>query len=311
MARGAPARRTEAMSARTLCVIGAALLLGMTAGAKAAVSADVPYVPTPWNVVETMFDMAQVTAADHLIDLGSGDGRIVIEAVKKRGARGFGIELDPHLVKIAKEEAQKQGVAGRAAFAEGNLFTFNLHEASVLTMYLYPQVLMHLRPKLFEQLKPGTRVVSHDFHMDAWKPDLQREVPVPGKSYGPPVSALYMWVIPVNAAGTWSGQLSFEPVGPLGEAPVRFEMKVAQRFQVPEIAASAGGVPLTISDAKMRGDEIRFNALQKRGDATLNLEFSGRISGDALNGTVRLIDAQARNLEWAATRSERGKIRLD
>ena len=88
-------------------------------------------------------------------------------------------------------------------------------------------------------------------------------------------------------------------------------VRLAQRFQVPEIAASAGGVPLTISDAKMRGEEIRFNALQKRGDATINLEFSGRISGDALNGTVRLIDAQARNLEWAATRSERGKIRLD
>ena len=296
------------MSVRTLCAIGAALLLGVTAAAKAAVSADVPYVPTPWNVVETMFDMAKVTAADHLIDLGSGDGRIVIEAVKKRGARGFGIELDPHLVTIAKEEAQKQGVAGRATFAEGNLFTFNLHEASVLTMYLYPQVLMHLRPKLFEQLKPGTRVVSHDFHMDAWKPDLQREVPVPGKSYGPPVSTLYLWVVPANAAGTWSGQLT---LGPLGEAPLRFEMKVAQRFQVPEIVASARGVPLVVSEAGMRGDEIRFKALHKRGDATLNLEFSGRISGDTLNGTVRITGGEARALEWAANRTERGKIRLD
>lgn len=296
------------MSVRTLCAIGAALLLGVTPGAKAAVSADVPYVPTPWNVVETMFDMAKVTAADHLIDLGSGDGRIVIEAAKKRGARGFGIELDPHLVTIAKEEAQKQGVAARATFAEGNLFTFNLHEASVLTMYLYPQVLMHLRPKLFEQLKPGTRVVSHDFHMDAWKPDLQREVPVPGKSYGPPVSTLYLWVVPANAAGTWGGQLT---LGPLGEAPLRFEMKVAQRFQVPEITASAGGVPLIVSEAMMHGDEIRFKALHKRGDTTRNLEFSGRISGETLNGTVRIPGAEARNLEWTASRTERGKIRLD
>ncbi len=285
--------------------LGAAFLFGMTAPVAAQLTADVPYVTTPWNVVETMLDMAQVTAADNLIDLGSGDGRIVIEAAKKRGARGFGIELDPHLVKIAKDEAQKQGVAARAKFAEGNLFIFDLHEASVLTMYLYPQVLMHLRPRLFEQLKPGTRVVSHDFHMDEWKPDLQRQVAVPGKSYGPPVSVLYMWVIPANAAGTWSWQT------PLNDAPVRFEMKIEQRFQTPEIVATAGGAPLSVSDAQLRGDEIRFRATQQRKDGALGLEFSGRISGDALAGSVRILSPEPRTLEWTASRAGRGKIRLD
>ena len=119
------------MMVRIYCAVGAALLLTLPVRVGAQVTADVPYVTTPWNVVETMLDMAQVTSADNLIDLGSGDGRIVIEAVKKRGARGFGIELNPHLVKIAKDEAQKQGVAARANFAEGNLFTFNPNDVFV------------------------------------------------------------------------------------------------------------------------------------------------------------------------------------
>ena len=293
------------MKDHLICIFSAVLLLILPALADAEVNADVPYVPTPWNVVETMFDMAQVTSGDNLIDLGSGDGRIVIEAVKKRGARGFGIELNPHLVKIAKDEAQKQGVAARANFAEGNLFTFNLHEASVLTMYLYPQVLMHLRPRLFEQLKPGTRVVSHDFHMDEWKPDARREVPVPGKSYGPPVSTLYMWVIPANAAGIWTWQTQ------LNDRALRFEMKIAQRFQTPEIVATADGAALVVSDVQLRGDEIRFRVTQQRSDGLLSLEFSGRINGDALSGTVKIPAAEARTLDWAANRAERGKIRLD
>ena len=260
------------MSARTLCVIGAALLLGMTAGAKAAVSADVPYVPTPWNVVETMFDMAQVTAADHLIDLGSGDGRIVIEAVKKRGARGFGIELDPHLVKIAKEEAQKQGVAGRAAFAEGNLFTFNLHEASVLTMYLYPQVLMHLRPKLFEQLKPGTRVVSYVFAMEDWEPDEW--------VFFDNVQGM-LWVVPARFDGNWRIQTG-------GPDPATYEVNLTQRFQKINGQFMFGSAKLPLFDANVLADRLRFTLVvgQRRFD------FVGNHKGAELEGTLFAVDVE-------------------
>jgi hypothetical protein len=281
------------------------LLAGLLAPAASAqqIHADVPYVTTPWNVVETMLDMAQLTAGDHLIDLGSGDGRIVIEAVKKFGARGFGIELDPHLVKIALDEAKKQGVAGKAGFAEGNLFNFDLSPASVLTMYLFPQINIRLRPRLFEQLKPGSRVVSHDFHMDAWQPDAQREIAVPGKSYGAPRSTIYLWVIPANAAGTWRWRL------PVNNGAVAIEASIAQRFQKLEIAASVDGVKAVASEAQLRGDEIRFRLARELQGKPLLLEFSGRINGDAATGSVKYGDDTP--LEWTAMRTARGKIRLD
>jgi hypothetical protein len=278
-----------------------AVLLPLTVAAQ--LYPDVPYVTTPWNVVETMLDLGEVTGADHLIDLGSGDGRIVIEAVKKRGARGFGIELNPHLVRIAMDEAKKQGIAGRAGFAEGNLFTFDLSAASVLTMYLFPQINIQLRPRLFEQLKPGSRVVSHDFHMDEWKPDAQREVAVPGKSYGPPRSTIYMWVIPANAAGKWRWQL------PAGGAATAFEVTIAQRFQRLEMTASIDGAKAAVGNAQLRGDEIRFSLTRERGPATF--EFAGRIEGDTLAGTVRSGMPAEATAEWKALRAERGKIRLD
>ncbi len=273
--------------------------------AAAQFNPDVPYVTTPWNVVETMLDMAQVTAADNLIDLGSGDGRIVIEAVKKRGARGTGIELNAHLVKIAREEAQRQGVAEKAKFLEGNLFNFDLSGASVLTMYLFQQINVQLRPRLFEQLKPGTRVLSHDFHMDDWKPDAQREVPVPGKSYGPPRSTIYLWVMPVNAAGRWNWRL------PVNNVPLVFEATIAQRFQKLEITASAGGAKAAVSDVQLRGDEIRFRLRLEQTGQPVTFDFSGRISGDAAAGTAQSAAGGDGALEWQAARTERGKIRLD
>lgn len=268
----------------------------------AQIHPDVPYVTTPWNVVETMLELGQVSSTDQLIDLGSGDGRIVIEAVKKRGARGLGIELDPHLVNIALEEAKKQGVSGRATFAEGNLFDFDLRSASVLTMYLFPHINVRLRPRLFEQLKPGTRVVSHDFHMDAWKPDAQREVPVPGKAYGPPRSTIYLWVIPVNAAGRWRWLV------PAGGTALAFEVSVAQHFQRLEMTATIDGVMARAGDVSLRGDQIRFQIARGRDAAPF--EFSGRIAGDVATGSVRMAGSDAA-ADWKATRGERGTIRID
>ena len=164
---------------------------------------NVPYVPTPWNVIEAMLDIARVNAGDYVIDLGSGDGRVVLEAVRKFGARGMGIELDPNLVSIANREARHLGVSMQADFVSGNLFNFDFDAATVLTLYLLPKVNLELRPRILSQLRPGTGIVSHDFDMGRWKPDARREVSVPNKSYGPPVSQVYLWYVPADVTGKW------------------------------------------------------------------------------------------------------------
>src|SRR5215212_9872019 len=156
---------------------------------------DVVYVPTPQIVVDEMLRMAKIGPNDFLIDLGSGDGRFVITAAKKFGARGFGVDLDAHLLKIARDSAQKEGVAERAQFVEQNLFETDLGKATVISSYLLPEMNVKLRPKILA-LKPGTRVVAHDYHMGDWYPDEQKDIPVPEKVVGTPgVSYIYMWVV--------------------------------------------------------------------------------------------------------------------
>src|ERR1051325_10877652 len=139
------------------------VLCACVAGLACAQQSDVPYVPTPPNVVEAMLEIAKVGPNDYLIDLGSGDGRILITAAKKYGTRGLGVDLDGSLVSDAKREARRQGVADRVEFLEQNLFITDIDKATVLTAYLFPQVNMELRPRLFAELRPGTRVVSHEF----------------------------------------------------------------------------------------------------------------------------------------------------
>jgi ribosomal protein L11 methylase PrmA len=146
------------------------LALGGAAFGTLAAEPTVPYVPTPQEVVDKMLAMAKVTPNDYLIDLGSGDGRIVVTAAKKYGARGFGVDLNPLRIREAVENAAKNGVSERAEFYQRNLFETDLGNATVITMYLLPRVNLELRPKLLE-LKPGTRIVSHDFDMGDWKPE--------------------------------------------------------------------------------------------------------------------------------------------
>ena len=164
---------------------------------------DVPYVTTPGNVVEAMMSLANVGSKDFLLDLGSGDGRIVITAVSKHGARGMGVEIDPRLVRLANDNAKKAGVAERAKFVEQDLFATDLAQASVITMYLLPDVNLKLRPGLLK-LKPGTRIVSHDWDMGDWAPDRKVVVDVPDKKLGlRKESTLMLWKIPVQVGGEW------------------------------------------------------------------------------------------------------------
>jgi SAM-dependent methyltransferase len=239
-------------------------------------------------------------AEDYVIDLGSGDGRIVIAAAKQRGARGTGVEIDGALVGAARREAQREGVAGRVEFMEQSIFLAEIGQATVIMMYLYPRLMLQLRPRLFAELRPGTRIVSHDFDMESWRPDARVTVPVPDKPYGPPSSEVYLWIIPANAAGAWQWRSSD------GAAAVEYELTLSQTFQMLDGKALIGGQPGRLEGGRMHGDEIRLMLIAEAGGRTLRHEFSGRVDGDAINGKVRLPGGS--ELDWRAKRVKRGNI---
>jgi len=261
----------------------------------------VPYVPTPQVVVDAMLKIANVGPNDYLIDLGSGDGRIVITAAKKIGTRGFGVDLDDNLVRIAQRNAEKEGVADRAAFFTRNLFDTDLGKASVISMYLFNSVNLRLRPSLFK-LKPGTRLVSHDFDMAKWAPDDKLSVDVPGKSYGPPSSEIFMWVVPADASGQWRWQL------PSGDAKMEYDASFEQTFQMVSGTIRSGGRAAPVRDARMRGEIIVFYVATERDGRATRQEFSGRLSGDVIEGHTVIDGVKA---PWRATRVSRGRMIID
>ena len=160
-----------------------------------ALSEDVPFVVTPDNVTLEMLKLANVGPKDYLIDLGSGDGRIVIVAAKRFGARGLGVEIVPDLVRQSRDNAKKAGVADRAQFAEQDLFETDLSKATVVTLYLLPEANLQLRPRL-RKLPPGTRIVSHDWDMGDWIPDKTIEVDAPDKKIGlAKKSRIHLWIV--------------------------------------------------------------------------------------------------------------------
>jgi tRNA G37 N-methylase Trm5 len=155
---------------------------------------DVPYVPTKTRVVEQMLKMGKVGKKDVLYDLGCGDGRIVVTAAKKFGTRGVGIDIDPDRIKEAKENARAAGVDDRVKFIQGDLFQANIKDATVVTLYLLPEVNLKLKPKLLSDLKPGTRVVSHNYDMgDDWKPEQTVKLTVDGSEH-----VVYAWTVPAK-----------------------------------------------------------------------------------------------------------------
>jgi Methyltransferase domain len=162
-----------------------------TPNASAERPLDVPYVPTPTSVVDRMLSMAKVNKDDLLYDLGSGDGRIVITAAREYGARGVGYDLNPERIKESNENARKAGVAKRVRFTQQDLFDADLSGATVVTLYLLPDVNLKLRPKLLRELRPGTRVVSHNYHMGDWRPEEVAEIDVKGTKH-----YVYFWIVP-------------------------------------------------------------------------------------------------------------------
>jgi hypothetical protein len=193
------------MDRREWLLRAGALLAAAASGATARAD-EVPYVQTPQNVVDAMLDIAGVRGSDFLIDLGSGDGRIVITAAKKFGTRGVGIDYDPYLVERSTRLAREAGVAERVTFVKKDIFDTDLAPASVITMYLLPEVNLALRPRLLATLKPGTRIVSHDWDMGDWRPDRSLTVDAPDKPVGrEKLSRLHLWVVPAHAGGAWCG----------------------------------------------------------------------------------------------------------
>ena len=263
-------------------------LAALAFAASAQQSPDVPFVGTPPVVVDAMLDMARVTAADVVLDLGSGDGRLVIAAAQ-RGARGIGVDLNATLVSEARRRAEHAGVAGRAEFETGNLYLTDLKRASVLTLYLYPRVNLELRPRILAELRPGSRVVSHEFDMGAWTPDETRQLAVADKPYGPPVSPVHLWIVPAHAAGRWRwGDM---------------DLVLDQRFQR-LTARVAAGAAYRIEDLTLHGDELAFTLVAGEERA----RHAGRINGDRISGTV----ADRRGTApWTATRIERGTMDIE
>ncbi len=252
----------------------AAAMLGTT-GATAAMSdgeLDVPYVQTPDDVVNTMLDLANIRPGETVIDLGSGDGRLLIEAAR-RGGHGFGVDIDPRLVELANENARRAGLADRAEFRVQDLFDTDLGPADVITVYLLPAVNEKLLPTLLE-LEPGTRIVSHDYGFGSWPPDRKITVEAPDKPVNAlKVSDLLLFVVPASVEGRWRGS------NELGEWTFTLE----QSFQQVEgTVRPSYQQPMPI-EGQLSGRQLHLQA----GRGVAGVEFSGEVSGDRIEGHVR------------------------
>lgn len=236
---------------------------------------DVPYVPTKPEVVAKMLAMAAVGKNDVLYDLGCGDGRIVITAAKLFGTRGVGVDINPERIKECRENAVKENVTGLVKFLEQDLFQTDFHEATVVTLYLLSSVNLRLRPILFEQLRPGTRVVSHDFSMDTWKSDQFADVETDGLRH-----EVYFWVIPANASGTW------EWAWPEGSQKLPCRLDLEQHFQALAGRITVGGLELALNDLSITGDLLKFSVGQEEGGKIRTTFFEGRLARNNVEGTT-------------------------
>ncbi|MBP8296897.1 MAG: class I SAM-dependent methyltransferase [Burkholderiales bacterium] len=258
-----------------LCAAAAAAV--PPAAAQALPDLDVPFVTTPDHVVDAMLALAGVTERDFVLDLGSGDGRIVITAALKSGARGMGVEIDPALVRLSNENARKAGVADRARFAEQDLFATDLAQASVITMYLLPDVNLKLRPELLK-LRPGTRIVSHDWDMGDWQPDGKVVLDVPDKKLGlDKKSTLLLWKIPAAVEGGWS-------------SGKRLRLNLRQRYQMLEGEVTYRGQTYPAASGRVDGTRVQL-CFAQHDTGRCRLGALGRLAGHELR---LLIDGAGR-----------------
>jgi SAM-dependent methyltransferase len=242
---------------------------------------DVIWVPTPQSLVERMLDMAKAGPNDYVIDLGSGDGRTVITAAK-RGIRALGIEYNQDMVDLSKRNAEKEGVGNRAQFMRADIFETDFSQATVLTLYLLPSLNVKLRPTILK-MKPGTRVVSHAFTMDDWQADQTDNVE--GRT-------AYMWIVPARVEGTWRWNVA-------GSGPKDYELMLRQQYQQVEGVVRLDDKMGQLRNVKLSGDQITFSVVEMTSGNPIQRNFTGRINGNSIDGTVKHPGGEAK---WTATR---------
>ena len=247
-----------------------------------------PYVPSPQSVVSDMLRYADVGPDDFLIDLGSGDGRIVLTAAKVFGARGFGVEIKDDLVRRSNEAAKKEGLADRVRFLKQDLFKTDMSQATVITMYLLPDTVNLLKDKFLKELRPGTRIVSHDYPLTGWIPekyvqmDLEDKVQISGVT----TTLIYLYVVPAKVAGKWSSQMP--------PAVSRQPATISIKQQLTRVSGSVrlDGRDVPMEDVKLRGDRLSFKLAGRKG------EFTGQVKGKQIEG---IVDKGGSKLPWRAT----------
>jgi SAM-dependent methyltransferase len=238
---------------------------------------DVPFVPTPTEVVDEMLKLANLKPGDVLYDLGCGDGRIVIAAAKRYGVKATGIDIDPVRIAESNQNATAAGLTGKVRFIQEDLFQADFKDATVVTMYLLTSVNLRLRPKLLTDLKPGTRLVSHSFEMGEWAPDKTSEV---STTFGD-VRDVHFWVVPANVTGHWEWDV------PGSSGSEHYTLDADQQFQVVSASGKEGSWPLSISDIKLSGDAISFKIDTEAEGKMVSRLYEGKAAGDTITGTIR------------------------
>jgi precorrin-6B methylase 2 len=232
---------------------------------------DVIWYPTPHELVDVMIKMAGLTSADYLIDLGSGDGRIVIAAAKK-GINAAGVEFNPDMVEYSKKNAEREGVADKTDFIKADFFEYDMSKATVITMFLLPELNRKLKPLLLE-LKPGTRIITNSFSMQDWQYDEMEQLDDETISW----NTAYLWIVPAKVEGTWKFKDG--------------ELELSQNYQMVTGKMKAGGKSYTISDGKLRGSVLNFTCN--------NINYKCTINGSEMKGTAV---KDGKNSMWEAVK---------
>ena len=279
----------------SLVCLGLSLVVACAAARGAEIAA--PYVPTAPSVVERMLEVAKVGPQDFVIDLGSGDGRINITAAQKRGARGFGIEIDRELIAKATANARAAGVSDRVSFIEADLFTADLSQATVVTIYLLKRATMKLRDRLFE-LKPGTRIVSHAASMGEWRADHFEMLDVKDKVRpdAPSKTYIHYWVVPAKVGGTWRWSVNTP------EGAQECELRLVQQFQALSGSLRVGDKEYAIEEGKLEGARILLRTAETRGGTGERYQLFGQVADASITGTLSILDGGTeRNMQFVSS----------
>lgn len=250
----------------------AALYVAAAALSSVATASDVPYVPTPQPVVEQMLKLAKVNKDSVVYDLGSGDGRIIITAAKKYGARGIGVDIDPERIAESRENASREGVQDKVKFIEGNLFELDLRPATAVTLYLLPEVNVKLRPKLLKDLRPGTPIVSHSFDMGDWAPE--KTMTVQG-------ATIYLWHVPARVSGRWEYRIARAD----GHTE-QHRLDITQSEHRIHGTLAIDGQSFRVDDGVVKTEEISFTIDRAINGRAVTQHYTGRVIDNQIAGVA-------------------------